>query len=271
MRWLLVFVPLVLLTALGGFALALRPRAEGNVPLAGLVQDDDSAIAPLQLPAGASVCQGVVHRPDPDQPRTFPEVYTQQATAEGITVVAPAGVNRRAIDVALDTIETVFANNDLEDALAAEGAYVVIAPAGEGVLDLPEFACLNQGGSGAILDQVCGVADHADYPVATVNELDLLGRRDGPCGGLNILYHELGHLVQNFAIGPQDYYDSRILYQEALNAGKYVNQYAARNPHEYFAEGTQSYFLRGDQGDRAWLREYDPGIYDLLDRVYNGR
>ncbi|MEI2659871.1 MAG: hypothetical protein V9G11_07975 [Bifidobacterium adolescentis] len=48
-----------------------------------------------------------------------------------------------------------------------------------------------------------GVAHRAHYPVVTVNELDLLGSRSGPCAGLNILYHELGHLVQGWTLGPR--------------------------------------------------------------------
>lgn len=271
MRWLLLFIPLVVLTAIGGFALLLQPRTEGASPLTGVVQGDASPYARPQFTPEASVCQGVLHRPDPGAPRTFPDIYTQRTEAAGIAIVAPAEVSPEAIEIARDTIETIFANNDLEDALAVEGTYVVLAAAGENVLELPEFACLDGGAGSGIFDNVCGVADHADYPVATVNELDLLGDRRGPCGGLNILYHEVGHLVQNFAIGPQDYLDVRILYQEALSAGKYTGQYAATNPHEYFTEATQSYFFEGDEGDREWLRAYDPGIFELLDRVYNGR
>ena len=43
---------------------------------------------------------------------------------------------------------------------------------------------------------------------------------------------------------------------DALSAGKYRGAYAATNPNEYFAEGTQSYFLAGEADggkDRAWL------------------
>jgi hypothetical protein len=110
--------------------------------------------------------------------------------------------------------------------------------------------------------------------VATVNELDLLGDKRGPCAGLNVLYHEVGHLVQGWAVPPADYFDIRQFYQDALNAGKYRGQYAATNANEYFAEATQAYFLQADEGgrrDRAWLKDYDPAIFELLDQVYNGR
>ncbi|HET7738196.1 MAG TPA: hypothetical protein VFK32_06445, partial [Tepidiformaceae bacterium] len=186
----------------------------------------------------------------------------------GISIVANADVDPRAVDLAEATLIDIVEDNDLEDALSAQGAYIIIADSSQGVLDIPEFACLED--QGRSFTHVCGVADHADYPVATVNESDLLGRSSGPCRGLNILYHEVGHLVQGWSIGPADAIDIRLLYQDALNAGKYEGAYAATNANEYFAEGTQVYFLRGSSGeDRDWLERYDPDLFAMLESIYN--
>ncbi|PFG73944.1 hypothetical protein [Tepidiforma thermophila] len=223
------------------------------------------------IPAAGDVCQGVAKMPDPGQPRRFSPEYTTITEAAGITIVANRDVSPRAVEAAKRTVERFFASNDLEQALAADGAYVIIAASGQGVLDLPEFRCLAETGSRDFFDHVCGVADRADYPVVTVNEDDLLGRRSGPCGGLNILYHELGHLVMGWAIPPADYFDIRQLYASAMAAGKYRGDYAATNAEEYFAEGTQAYFLHSDlrgRRDRDWLRSYDPDLYALLARIY---
>lgn len=220
----------------------------------------------------ASVCQGILHRPDSKSERKLPAVYTKRIEVNGITIVGNARVSDKAMDEAKKTVERIFKNNDLETRLAEEGAYIIIADESQGVLDLPEFACLGQQTS-IDFDHVCGVADRADYPVATVNELDLLGDRGGPCEGLNILYHEIGHLVQGWTIGPADYFDVRRFYQQAIDNGVYRRRgdYAATNANEYFAESTQSYFLSQNLNgsrDREWLKRNDPDMYGLLTTIY---
>ncbi len=226
---------------------------------------------PPEAKAAGNVCEGTLRRPDPSQAKTFPAIYTKRTEAMGITIVADTAVRDEALAEAKKTVERVFKNNDLAQPLTEQGAYIVVADRRQQVLDLPEFACLQGQVDANFFNHVCGVADRADYPVVTVNELDLLGERSGPCQGLNILYHEIGHLVQGWSIAPADYFDSKAMYQAAMNAGKYNRQYAATNSHEYFAEGTQSYFLYGEPGgnhDRKWLKEYDPDLYNLFARVY---
>ena len=220
----------------------------------------------------ASVCQGLLHRPDAKASRKLPDVYTKRAEAAGITIVGNKDVSDSAMGQAVKTVERIFKNNDLEQRLAEEGAYLIIAAEKQGVLDLPEFACLGQT-TRIDFNHVCGVADRADYPVATVNELDLVGDHKGPCAGLNILYHEVGHLVQGWTISPADYFDVRRFYQQAIDTGIYKRgtDYATTNANEYFAESTQSYFLwqnvNGSR-DRAWLKRNDPDMFSLLMEIY---
>jgi len=279
MRLLALLLPVGALVVVGALFLALQVRdggSGGSRPVAtgpsqGGVEQSSAGGSLPRLEPGANVCQGVLHVPAPGQPQTFPAQYTKHATAHGLTIVAGPGVPSDALDQARTTVERVFAGNDLAAALIEQGAYVVIAEKDQGVLDLPEFACLNGKVDQDFFNHVCGVADRADYPVATVNEADLLGDRSGPCRGLNILYHELGHLVQNWSVAPADWFDIKQYYQQALDEGRYRGQYAATNADEYFAEATQSYFLYGDTDgshDRAWLAQYDPRIYALLQRVY---
>ena len=201
----------------------------------------------------------------------FDASYTEQREVLGLTIVAGPEVSSAALAVAEATLLRVFANNDHEQTLAEQGAYIIVAEPDQGVLDLPEFACLEEELGTNFFTHVCGIADRADYPVVTVNALDLVGDRRGPCDGVNILYHELGHLVQNFAAGPPDELESRWIYSDALAAGLYEGQYAATNYREYFAEGTQAYFDAQDrQGEfnRSWLEDYDPALFALLTRVY---
>lgn len=229
-------------------------------------EEPDTALKPA-----GSVCQGEFRRPEAGAPRQFSPTYTQQREARGIAIVGSERISARAFDIAVKTIERVFENNNLEDALAEEGGYVIIVAPGQGVLDLPEFGCLQGQRNTDFFDHVCGVADRADYPVATVNELDLLGNRSGPCDGLNILYHELGHLVQGWTLDHRDYIEVKLLLQAARDAGKYRGTYAATNSNEYFAEATQAYFLYAERDgghDRRWLKGYDPALYELLVRIY---
>ncbi len=214
----------------------------------------------------------VLHRPAAKAERTFPAVYTKRVQTNGLTIVGNAKVDDAAMESARKTVERIFLNNHLEGRLAEEGAYIIVADASQGVLDLPEFACLS-GQTSIDFNHVCGVADRADYPVATVNELDLMGDTTGPCGGLNILFHEVGHLVQGWTLGPADYFDVKLFYQQSIDNGTYIRgrDYATTNPNEYFAESTQAYFLSQDRRgrrDRAWLKAHDPQMYALLVSVY---
>ncbi len=263
---------LLLVAVLAVVVLVIRESGAGPAP--GAADTPAAAESPSSLPRLApegSVCQGLLRRPDPSQPRTFAPEYTKRVDAAGLAIVGNSGVSDEAIEVARQTVERVFRDNDLELPLAEEGAYVIVAAPGQGVLELPEFRCLGSAASQEYFSHVCGVADRADYPVVTVNELDLLGDRSGPCDGLNILYHELGHLVQGWALPPADYFDVRQYYQDALNRGLYAGQYAATNAFEYFADATQAYFLdadpRGGRG-RVWLEHYDPAMYELVARTY---
>ncbi|MEP7216966.1 MAG: hypothetical protein ABI782_11995 [Anaerolineaceae bacterium] len=270
--FLLPLFALAIVGALGGAALLFRSSTSERASIALVTTEPDSPAPDPAYKPGASVCQGVLHRPSVKAERTFPAVYTKRVQTNGLTIVGNAKVDDAAMEAARKTVERLFLNNNLEDRLAEEGAYIIVADSKQGVLDLPEFACLS-GQTSIDFNHVCGVADRADYPVATVNELDLLGDRSGPCGGLNILFHEIGHLIQGWTLGPADYFDVKQFYQESINNGTYKRgvDYATTNPNEYFAESTQAYFLSMDlrgRRDRAWLKAHDPDMFALLVTVY---
>ena len=269
-----LLVPVIAVGAAGGmYLLVANSGSDVDAPASPSRASAQAGVTPERprLESAGNVCQGFLSRPDPSAERVFSSEYTTRVEVNGIYIVANARVSQKAVENAIATVERVFANNDLEEVLVAEGAYVIIADSSQGVLDLPEFRCLESERNSEFFTHVCGVADRADYPVVTVNERDLTGDRRGPCRGLNILYHELGHLVQGWTLGPVDYLETRYLYQAALDAGKYRDSYAATNYHEYFAEGTQAYFLHVEPGggkDREWLRDYDPPLFELLDALY---
>ncbi|MGD9933117.1 MAG: hypothetical protein AB7T37_05300 [Dehalococcoidia bacterium] len=265
---------LVVAGVAAGAALTSSTAGGGDVPAA-------PATSPTAVPTtgqprltpGQTVCQGVLHIPSPGEPRVIPPEYTQQREVLGFAIVGGPAVPAEAFDAAVATIEEVFEDPALRQPLVDQGAYVVIAEKGQGVLELPEFRCLEKELGRAFSDHVCGIADRADYPLVTVNAADMVGDREGPCGGVNVLYHELGHLVQGWVLSSADYIEIRVLYQAALDSGAYRGAYASRNANEYFAEGTMAYF-DGDPAtnlDRDWLRRNDPNLLVLLEQIYGPR
>ena len=278
MRTLALLLPIFALLLVAGLAATMKFATSERETAAPNTRATATATATAtpeprsaRLTPGQTVCQGTLHVPQKGEPRTFPAVYTKKEEVNGFYIVAQESVDERAFAEAKKTVARVFRDPELGGPLVDQGAYIIIAARGQGVLDLPEFACLEQSLGQQFFSHVCGIADRADYPVATVNEADLLGESGGPCGGLNILYHELGHLVQGWSMPPADYFDVKLYYQDAMTAGKYRRHYASTNPNEYFAEGTQAYLLYGEPGggkDRQWLKEYDPQLFTLLERLF---
>ncbi len=283
-RFLIFMLPVLALALVGGAiatAVILRDEAgSATAPATSTATAEPAATTPSgssalpRLTPGQSVCQGLLHVPDPNEPRTFPPEYTQRRDVLGISVLAPPGVPVEALDVAEATIKDMFQLESSLQPLVEAGAYVVIAERGQRPQDLPEFSCLLDVYGEAFFSHVCGIADRADYPIVTVNTADLLGEPDGPCRGLNVLYHELGHLVHTWVLSPTEYLDVRLYYQDAVDSRVYgPDAYAISNPNEYFAEGTQAFFTANDRIPTgiAWLRGSDPQLNLLLEQVYGRR
>lgn len=96
-----------------------------------------------------------------------------------------------------------------------------------------------------------------------------------------VILHELAHAYHDQVLG---FDDSKIkaAYEKAKASGTYdsvlahtgkkVKHYGLTTPQEYFAEGTEAYFYRNDFYPfvRAELKEHDPELNALLERVWNG-
>lgn len=97
-----------------------------------------------------------------------------------------------------------------------------------------------------------------------------------------MVLHELAHAYHDRVLG-FGHEGIRAAYEEAVRAGKYasvlfwdgrrVKHYALTDPKEYFAEGTEAYFGTNDFYPfvRAELREHDPGLVEVLERVWGVR
>jgi len=108
-------------------------------------------------------------------------------------------------------------------------------------------------------------------------------RRSRPTGPW-VLLHELAHGYHDRYVSREDFkaisqaYKNALdkgLYQKVLHTnrgrGKYVKAYAATRMHEYFSENTEAYFGVNDfyPFNRAELRDYDPEMAKIIERVYH--
>jgi len=108
-------------------------------------------------------------------------------------------------------------------------------------------------------------------------------RRTSPTGPW-VLLHELMHGYHDREISEEDNKAIIDAYKSALEKGFYLNvlhskrrrdtrvkAYAATRMEEYFAETCEAYFGVNDFYPfvKAELREYDPAIYEIIERVYH--
>jgi hypothetical protein len=113
----------------------------------------------------------------------------------------------------------------------------------------------------------------------TCAEENLLGYPGTRYFGENIFVHEFSHAIMGVAARTADpalYADLQVAYKEAMARGLWKYHYASNNANEYWAEGTQTWFWSNyEYADGATrvqtpedLRRYDPGLFELLSRVY---
>jgi hypothetical protein len=94
-----------------------------------------------------------------------------------------------------------------------------------------------------------------------------------------MVLHELAH-AYHFQVLGGDNAEIKACYEQAVRSksyesvlhhdGKKVRHYALNNDKEYFAEATEAYFGTNDYYPfvRSELKEHDPKVYDLLEKVW---
>jgi hypothetical protein len=97
-----------------------------------------------------------------------------------------------------------------------------------------------------------------------------------------MVLHELAHGYHHLVL-KHGHQELRAAYRRAVASGRYdpvlhwdgrrVRHYALNNDEEYFAEGTEAYFGVNDFHPfvRAELREHDPELFALLERLWGVR
>ena len=215
---------------------------------------------------------------DPKAQNGVPAFYTQSMSANGFPIVGSAKVNPYALKEAAFLINQMLAGRtDVREALIKSGARMCIMAHNEFTTDLPEFAHLTpkdywdaraRGTGGSETDPFCSSAEE-----------NLLGYPGDPYYQECILIHEFAHCIHlRGMVNVDPTFDRRLkeTYEKAMKAGLWKGKYASVNHHEYFAEGTQSWFDNNRVNDhdhnhvntRKLLLEYDPGLAAMCHEVF---
>lgn len=228
--------------------------------------------------------------------------YKKYSDAFGIPIVSSEKVPDIAVLVARDIVNYMLMKRfDVRNELIKRKSRVLVMAQSEMETDLPErrrwkkptiddrrltpFERENYNKPG-------GIANMTDREywnqrargmggnVTSCAEENLLGYRGTRYYGENILVHEFSHNIMA-ALRTTDttlYKGIGVAYDAAKAKGMYKGQYAINTVAEYWAEGTQWWFWSNiefyDGNTRVQtpddLKAYDPALYNILDRVYQG-
>ena len=203
--------------------------------------------------------------------------YQQWIDVGGMPVLASAKVNSYAVKEAAYLINQMIGHRqDILQAMAEDGVRFSVMAHNELTTQIPEHSHLRPK----------FFNDHRSRGLGgqttTCGEENLLNYQGDPYWTENVLIHEFAHTLHTIGLNTVDpSFDVRlrIMYEAALEAGLWQGTYASTNHHEYWAEGTQSWFnvneehgpLHNHVNTRRELRDYDPDLAALLIEVYGDR
>lgn len=228
--------------------------------------------------------------------------YKKYTDAFGIPVVSSGKVPGDALLIARDIVNYMLIKRpDVRAVLISRGARVCVMAESEMETDLPERRNWKKParddprltrGERENYDKPGGIASKTDREywnqrargmggnITSCAEENLLGYAGTRYYGENILVHEFSHNIMAAlrTADPELYKEIIKAYDSARSKGLYKGQYAINTAAEYWAEGTQWWFWSNFEfydGDRRVqspddLKIYDPTLYNLLEKVYQG-
>ncbi|MBI3856203.1 MAG: hypothetical protein HY293_10990, partial [Planctomycetes bacterium] len=216
--------------------------------------------------------------PPPPPELKAPAFYTKYLDADGYPIVASAKVNDFALREAAYLVNLMLARRpDVRAAMVKSGSRLCIIAHNEFTTDLPEWSHLKPKDYWDA--RARGMGGSKTDPYCSCGEENLLGFSGDPYAAENILIHEFAHNIHlRGMVNVDATFDGRVkaAYDAAMKAELWKGKYASVNPHEYFAEGVQSWFDNNRKNDhdhnhvntRALLLEYDPGLAALCREVF---
>lgn len=211
------------------------------------------------------------------------DFYEKYLDADGIHVVASAGVSDEALFRVAATIDEMLADRpDLREAVVAAGARVVVLAPDQLLTDIPEFRDWARQHpdwttfDGRAMSTVRGLGPTLQVPVTVIAEELVLCYPDQPYRG-DVLVHEVAHMVLDLAVGGPSgtggfWQQVNLRLTQALQQGLWRYTYAASNADEYWAVAVEAWFDVGGSGNgvdtREELEAYDPAIARLVREVF---
>lgn len=198
--------------------------------------------------------------------------YKKHLDYKGFSILGSDKVSDEAILEARYLIHNLLCDReDILKAMIASGCrFMVMAPT-EVTTDVPEQRRLKNDPRTNWDTRARGLGGK----LSSCGEENLLNLRGDRYRHENILIHEFNHAIHQHGLRKVDpTFNARLrkAYASAMEKGLWKRTYVATNPAEYWAEGVQAYFdcMRPQFGanTREKLRQYDPGLFALVDEVY---
>ena len=204
--------------------------------------------------------------------------YKKYIDANGYPIVSSDAVPDYALLEAAYIVNMMLAKRgDVKKAMVESGSRLIVMGSQEYTTDIPEHRHLSpkdfwdrraRGLGGSQTDPVCSCAEE-----------NILGYKGDPYSTECILIHEFAHNMHlRGMVNVDETFDIRLkdAYDAAMKKGLWEGKYAAKNHHEYFAEGVQSWFDNNRPPDhdhnhvdtRSELQEYDPGLAAICEEVF---
>jgi len=223
--------------------------------------------------------------------------YKKYTSALGIAVASSEKVPDAALLVARDIVIHMLSKRaDIREHMVAGKYRLGVMAVTEMTTDIPEHRNLKKPqltdprvteGEKKNYDRIAAMTDKQYWDsrarglggrLTTCAEENLLGYPGTRYYGENITVHEFSHAIHSAIrqVDPKLAEEIQAAYKDAMSNGMWKNQYGSTNANEYWAEATQTWFWSNfefpEDGKMIQtpddLKQYDPKIYGLLERVY---
>ena len=209
------------------------------------------------------------------------DFYQKWTELDGFPIVSSAAVRDTALREARWLIHKMIGHRpDILEAMTNNDVRFTVMAYSERTTDVPEHSDLKPK---KYWDRRArGLGATPSRPSVSCGEENLLKFPGDPYATENILIHEFGHAIHEMGLSTtHPDFDQKLkdTFDQAIQRGLWKDTYAATNKEEYWAEGVQSWFNTNRENDsdhnhintRSELRDYDPGLSQLLAGVFGDR
>ncbi len=214
----------------------------------------------------------------------FNSFYKKYIDANGVPIISSDKVPDAALLQARKIVIQMLSNIKLPDIAATisqNKIRIAVMSKDELTTDIPEHSDLNKAFPETNWDtRARGLGATQVRPATSCAEENLLCYDKDRYSGEDILVHEFGHTIHEFALRYlEPDFDTRLEQIYAKAKGLWKNTYAMSNSKEYWAEGVQDWYNLNREADptdgvhnqintREELKAYDVDLFNLLDTYF---